>query len=141
MTTRHPLPAVTVATCAILIAGCSNGYAALGTHTATVFINGVEVDRRLPVRCDQIRWNWYIETLEDAPGFTAQIQTGDAVFARGLTIEQLGGFTGSFWDGTVGRGDAEISDGTVKMSGVAEGYYQRDPNEDATAEFLIRTDC
>lgn len=140
--THKPVVVVAAMSGALLVAsGCSDGYAALGTHTATVFINGAELDERPRIRCEQIQRNWYIETLKDAPGFTAQIRTGDDVIARGVQIEQLGGFTGSFWDGTVGAADAEVVDGTFRVSGSAEGYYLHDPSENTTAEFLIRTDC
>jgi hypothetical protein len=125
----------------LILSSCSSGYTALGTHTAEVLINGENIGKRLPVRCEQVQWNWQISTLEDTPGFVAQLQTGDAVIARGLQIEQLGGFTGSFWDGNVGNATASINDGTVQMRGTAEGYYHRDPAEEATANFLIRTDC
>ncbi len=138
----HLTSTVAVLSAAVLVtSGCSTGYAALGTHTATVLINGVEIGERLPVRCEQVEWTWRIETLESAPGFVAQIQTGDSIIARGVQIEELGGFTGSYWAGTVGQADADISDGTFRITGSAEGYYHHDPSEDATADFVIRTDC
>ncbi|BBX18747.1 hypothetical protein CRI77_25940 [Mycolicibacterium duvalii] len=126
---------------AVAVAGCSSGYEALGTHTATVQINGNDIGEPLAVRCEQVNYQWYIESLADSPGFTAQIQAGESVSARGVQLEQLGGFTGSYWESTVGSAEAEIADGTVQVSGVAEGYYQRDPSERGTAEFVIRTDC
>lgn len=125
----------------LIVSGCSSGYAALETRSAVVLINGTDIGERLPIRCEQVKWDWYIETLEETPGFVAQVQSGDTVFARGVQIERLGGFTGSFWDGTVGRADAEFVDGVVEVMGVAQGYYHRDPSEDATAEFAIRSDC
>ncbi len=140
-TIRWSAPYLVAASAALVASGCSDGYDALGTHTAAVSINGTELEKRLPVRSEQIRRHWYIETLKENPGFTAQIQMADSAIARGVQIERLGGFTGSFWDGTVGTADAAIADGTVRVSGMAEDYYHRDPAEGATAEFLIRTDC
>lgn len=135
-------PALALAgTAALVVSGCSSGYEALGTHAAAVQINGVDVGERLPVRCEQVRWDWRIETLGETPGFTALIQTGDTVIARGVVLEQLGGFTGSYWDGTVGSADAEVTDRTFRVTGTAKGYYQRDSSETTTAEFVIRTDC
>lgn len=143
MGSNHQFTRVTAVLSAAVFAsaGCSSGYEALGTHTATVQINGTDIAEPLPVRCEQVNYRWYIESLADSPGFTAQIQAGESVSALGVQLEQLGGFTGSYWESTVGSADAEITDGTVQMSGVAEGYYQRDPSERATAEFVIRTDC
>lgn len=125
----------------LILTSCSSGYAALGTHTSEVLIDGESIGKRLPVRCEQTQWNWKISTLQSTPGFIAHVQTGADVIARGLQIKQLGGFTGSFWDGNVGEATASIEDGTVEVTGTALGYYERDPAEQATAHFLIRTDC
>lgn len=128
--------------------GCSSGYEALGTHTARVLINGSEVAERPPIRCEQVGWVWFIETLQQSPGFTAQVRTGDTVGARLVRIDDLGGFTGSSWNTTavtaVTAGvetDATLTEGTFTITGTAVGYYSDDPSETATADFEIRTDC
>ncbi|ULE34509.1 lipoprotein LpqH [Mycobacterium sp. IDR2000157661] len=142
MSSNRLVPALAAAGAAVLVvSGCSSGYKAIGTHTAVVQINGVEVGEPLPVRCEQVRWDWRIETLEETPGFTALVQTGDTVVARGVMLERLGGFTGSYWDGTVGSADAEVTNRTFRVTGTAKGYYLRDPSDTTTAEFVIRTDC
>lgn len=142
MSTHHPKPALAaVAAAMLLVSGCSSGYAALGTRTAAVSLNGNDIGERPAIECEQNRWNWYIETVEESPGFVVQMQTGDSVIARGVQIENLGGFTGSYWDGTVGSADAEVTDRTFRVTGTAKGYYQRDSSETTTAEFVIRTDC
>ncbi|WP_197376469.1 lipoprotein LpqH [Mycolicibacterium baixiangningiae] len=130
-----------LAAAALVAAGCSDGYEALGTHTAHVFINGSDIGERPRIRCEQVQWVWYIETLQDAPGFTAQVSTGERVEPRAVQIDNLGGFTGSFWDVTVGSADAEITDGTVIVEGTAEGFYHENPSDRASATFEIRTDC
>jgi hypothetical protein len=126
---------------AVVATGCSGGHAALGTHTAEVFINGVDIGERPRVDCEQVRWTWYVETLRDTPGFSAQVRTGETVEPRALQITDLGGFTGSYWTGTVGAATAAIVDGTLILTGTAEGSYRHAPTEDATARFAIRTDC
>lgn len=142
MSSNRLISPLAVAGAAVLgVSGCSTGYEALGTHNAVVQINGAEVGEPLPVRCEQVRWDWRIETLGDTPGFTALVQTGDTVVAQGVVLEQLGGFTGSYWDGTVGSADAEVTDRTFRVTGTAKGYYLRDPSETTTAKFVIRTDC
>ena len=136
-------------TATLLVAGCSSGYEALGTHTARVLINGNEVAERPPVRCEQVQWVWHIKSLEQTPGFSAQVETGVTVDARLVRIENLGGFTGSSWNATATapstptgvEADAEVEDGTFTITGTAMGFYQDDPAETTTADFEIRTDC
>ena len=141
----HARPVAAVAAAAAVVgltaSGCSDGNAALGTHTAQVLINGVDIGERPRIRCEQVQWVWYVETLRDTPGFSAQVQTGETVEPRAVQIEGLGDFTGSYWDGTIGAAAASIVEGTLMLTGTAEGYYHDAPKEDASARFAIRTDC
>jgi hypothetical protein len=133
--------AAVVAAVTITASGCSAGYDAVGTRTAQVLINGVDIGERPQIRCEQVQWVWYVQTLRATPGFTAQVRTGETVEPRALQIDDLGGFTGSYWDGTVGAAAASIVEGTLILTGTAEGYFHDAPKEDVTARFAIRTDC
>jgi hypothetical protein len=137
---RFAVLATAVAT-ASAATGCSSGYSALGTHTAEVLINGVDIGDRPRIRCEQVEWVWYVETLRETPGFGAQVKTGETVEPRALQIDDLGNFTGSFWEGTIGAASASIVEGTLILTGTAEGYFHDAPREKATARFAIRTDC
>lgn len=125
--------------------GCTSGYKALGSQTARVLINGGEIADQRPIRCEQVQRVWFIESLEQTPGFTAQVRTGDTMEARLVRIDALGGFTGSAWNASVTAPavevDAEVREGTFIITGAAIGFYQDDPGETATATFEIRTDC
>ncbi|MDG5485809.1 lipoprotein LpqH [Mycolicibacterium gadium] len=137
--------AVATVTTTLAAVGCTSGYEALGTHTARVLINGREIADQRPIRCEQVQWVWFIESLEQTPGFTAQVRTGDTIQARLVRIDTLGGFTGSAWDASVTAPavdvDADVMDGTFIITGTATGFYHDDPGETATATFEIRTDC
>jgi len=134
---------------ALVATGCASGYEALGTRTAQVSINGTETAENPRIRCEQVQWVWFIKSLEETPGFSAQVRTGETVVARLVRIEDLGGFTGSSWNADITgpaipvgvEADAEVADGAFTISGTATGFYQDDPAESATAEFEIRTDC
>jgi len=93
------------------------------------------------VSCEQVQWVWHIKSLRESPGFTVQLRTGDSVEPRAVQIHDFGGFTGSYWDLTVGRADATLKNGTFVVSGTAEGYYHKTPNRQSTAQFRIETDC
>ncbi|PRC60344.1 hypothetical protein C6A85_18790, partial [Mycobacterium sp. ITM-2017-0098] len=69
--------------------------------TAHVVVNGIETAEHTRVSCNQVQWVWFIESVRESPGFTAQVRPGDAVAARLVRIENLGGFTGSSWNATV----------------------------------------
>ncbi|MGB2918833.1 MAG: lipoprotein LpqH [Mycobacterium sp.] len=141
--------AIAMGAVTLVAAGCSSGYEALGTRTAQVSINGTEVAENPRIQCEQVQWVWFIKSLQETPGFSAQVHTGDTVVPRLVRIENLGGFTGSSWNAEttapatpVGvEADAEITDGVFTISGTAMGFYQDDPAETTTAEFEIRTDC
>ena len=131
---------ITATSVALVATGCSSGWDAVGSHTATVFINGKEAAQP-KVECDQVQWVWHIRSLQDQPGFSAQVHTGDTVAPRAVQIDGIGGFTGSYWDLTVGSAEATVENRTFTVTGTAEGYYESDPAERSTADFEIRTDC
>ncbi|MHA0286941.1 lipoprotein LpqH [Mycobacterium sp. C3-094] len=128
---------------ALAATGCSDSFHALGTHTATVSINGTAVEATPKIRCHQAQWTWFIETLDKSPGFQAQVQTGNTVEAKLIRIDDLGGFTGSAWqdEGTPVGAQATLVDGTMTISGVATGYFRDAPADTTTTPFEIRTDC
>ncbi|ADT99765.1 lipoprotein LpqH [Mycolicibacterium gilvum] len=149
---RHPVRFGAVAalmTVPLVTVACSTAYEALGHRTAYVLVNGIEVADQPRVRCDQVEWVWFIESVQDNPGFSAQIRTGDDVAALLVRIENLGGFTGSSWNAAetapasaaAVEADAEVADGDFVITGTATGFYRDDPAETATATFEIRTDC
>jgi lipoprotein LpqH len=126
---------------AAAIGGCAAPPAALGTHTAQVTINGRPTGEAHRVTCSQFGWNWTIETLSESRGFTAMFQTGDTVTARSVQIRDLGGFTGSYWQYTVGDADASVAAGTFKIAGTAVGYTSERPTDTVPATFTIETSC
>ena len=123
------------------VAGCASPPPALGTHTAQVTINGRDTGRAHQISCSQFGWDWKIETLNEAPGFTAMVQTGDTVTAELANFSDLGGFTGTYGQDVVGDAEARVTGGTFLISGTAVGFHSQQPSETATATFTIKTDC
>lgn len=121
-------------------AGCAAPPSLLGTHTATVLINGENTGAVHPVQCRQDGWRWHIESPGTA-GFSAMIQTGTSPAADTVQIRDLGGFTGSFWTGTVGDGSARVSGDKFTISGTAHGYFTDHPTTRTDATFEITTAC
>jgi ipoprotein LpqH len=123
------------------VAGCGSPPPALGTHTAQVTINGRDTGEAHPVACSQFGWDWKIETLDEAPGFTAMFETGNTLTAESVEIRDLGGFTGSYWRYTVGDAEARVVGDAFTLIGTAVGYTSDEPDETASASFTIKTDC
>lgn len=139
MTRRFTVAAVLLG--ALTVAGCSSGADALTTHDARVIINGKATNALQPVTCTQTGRSWTIKTNDKEPGFTTTIDAGDEVTAQAVEIRNLGGFTGTFWDGNIGKAQAKISQGKFSVSGEAQGFMVDKPNRPATATFDITTDC
>ena len=123
------------------VAACATPPPALGTHRAQVLINERDTSQAHPISCSQFGWHWKIQTLDDAPGFTAMLETGDTVTAELVHIRDLGGFTGTYGRDVVGDAEAQVAAGTFTISGTALGFHARDPGETAKATFSIKTDC
>lgn len=131
-----------VATAAVLMipTGCASGPALLDTHLVHVSINGKDTGGHF-VECSQTGWLWELETPERTPGLVAQVRTGDAVVARSVQINNLGGFTGNYWAGTTGAADASLVNREFTITGTAVGFFHDDPGERTNATFEISTDC
>ncbi|BBY83525.1 lipoprotein LpqH [Mycolicibacterium pulveris] len=122
-------------------AGCAAQPAALGSTTAKVTINGESTGGPHPVVCSQTGWAWTIETPDQDKGFTAGIDTGDEVSVQSVEFRDLGGFTGSFWNGNIGEADITTEGGTFIINGSADGAFTDNPSEAVTATFHIEANC
>lgn len=126
---------------AAALTACGSQEPALGTRTAQVSVNG-EQTAKIPVECSQAGWTWLISDFgEKTPGFSASVSTGDNVAAHSVEIRDLEGFTGAFWEGTVGDGKAVIDDSTITITGTAKGAFADNPTEAAEAKYEITTTC
>ncbi len=138
---KRPFTAVAAVVVGIGLAGCSSGYSALGTSDARVSINGKATNAVQPVTCTQTGQSWAMRTIDKDPGFTATIRLGDQVKAQAVDIHNLGNFTGTFWDGNLGKAQARVSEGKFSISGEAVGFFADKPNQRVTATFDIAADC
>ncbi len=132
-----------VALIAISVVGlgaCSSAGSALGHTTAQVIVNGVNTGSH-PVSCSQTGWMWHIQTVDESPGFSAFIDTGDTVGANSVRLLQLADFTGSYWQGIIGDGTASIKNGTFTLKGTAQGAFAKSPTKRAKVPYEITTDC
>lgn len=126
---------------AVALSACGGSEPALGTRTAQVSLNGVET-ARIPVECSQAGWTWLISDFgEQTPGFSASVSTGENVTAHSVEIRDLEGFTGAYWEGTVGAGKATIDNSRITITGTAKGSFADNPTAAAEANYQITTTC
>ncbi|SEH77715.1 lipoprotein antigen [Mycolicibacterium rutilum] len=122
-------------------AGCSAPPAALGGTTAKVTINGKSTGDPHPVRCSQSGWLWTIETPDQGKGFSADLDTGDAVTVRAVTFSDFAGFTGNFWRDNIGEAEVTGNGGKFTITGSADGSFADNPSNAVTATFRIEANC
>lgn len=123
------------------LTACGASPPALGTRTAEVTING-ERTGQIPVECSQAGWTWLISDFGDkTPGFTVNMSTGEKVTAHSVQIRDLEGFTGAYWEGTVGDGSATVDGRTITVTGTAKGEFADNPATAAEATYEIETKC
>lgn len=125
----------------VTLSACSPPEPALGTRTAQVSVNGQET-AKIPVECSQAGWTWLISDFgEETPGFSASVSTGENVAAHSVEIRDLEGFTGAYWEGTVGDGKATIDKSVITITGTAKGSFADKPTGAAEAKYEITTTC
>jgi hypothetical protein len=134
-----------VATVAVVLAaaaaGCSSPPAALGGTTAKVTIDGQSTGDAHAVTCIQTGWMWNIKTPDEAKGFTAFLDTGDEVTVKSVDFRDFGGFTGTFWQGRVGKAEVTGVGGKYTITGSADGSFTDNPSNAVTATFRIEANC
>ncbi len=138
---KRPFIAVSAVVVAIGLAGCSSGVSTLGNRDARVSINGKATNALQPVTCIQTGQSWMMRTADKDPGFTATIQLGNEVTAQAVDIHNLGNFTGTYWEGNLGKAKASVSEGRFNISGEAEGAFADKPNQRVKATFDISAEC
>ena len=132
--------AVAAAVLATALAGCGSPPAALGGTTAKVTIDGKDTGNPHAVRCSQTGWAWTIETPDKTKGFTAVIDTGDAITAKSVNFHDFGGFTGTYW-GEIGKAEVSGVGGKYTITGSADGNFTDNPSKEVTTTFRIEASC
>ena len=134
-----------VATAAVALAavaaGCSTPPAALGGTTAKVTINGKSTGDAHPVVCSQTGWMWDIKTPGDPTALTAFLNTEGEVTVQSVDFRDFGGFTGTFWQGRIGKAEVTSNGATFTIDGSADGSFKDNPSNAVTATFHIEANC
>ncbi|MDT5091773.1 MAG: ipoprotein LpqH [Mycobacterium sp.] len=143
--------------CALGLVSCSSGPAnspqpkgSLPIVTAEVIVNGQPAGTTHEIKCSQDGWNHTFETGNKDSGVTMVVDTEKAPIARSVTLNNIGGFTGTAWQyqqadnswtNQMGESTATVIGTTFKVSGTAKGADTADPNKGTDATFEVRVNC
>jgi hypothetical protein len=135
-----------VATVAVALAaaaaGCSTAPSALGGTTAKVTIDGKSTGDAHDVVCSQTGRMWNIKTPGESTALTAFLNTeGGEATVQSVDFRDFAGFTGTYWDGRIGKAEVTSQGGTFTITGSAAGSFKDNPSNAVTATFRIEANC
>jgi ipoprotein LpqH len=138
--------AATAATLAI--AGCSSpppGYqpkpGELVAGTAQVSVNGQNAGTTEAVQCTPAGSLTTITTGDQASGVTALVSNQDELTAKAVSINSVGGFTGSYNAGLGGTATVTMTGRTYDITGTADGFDTANPSFRTSGTFAIKVAC
>jgi ipoprotein LpqH len=132
----------------LLLSGCSSPppeyhppSGALVAGTAHVTVNGQDAGTTSAVQCNSTGPLTTITTGDQRSGVTAMVSNADALTADSVSINNLGGFTGSYNAGLGGKADVRMTDRTYDIAGTAYGFATNNPSFRVSGTFAIKVAC
>jgi hypothetical protein len=137
---RAAIAAVLAAT----VAGCGAAQT-LPRQAARLTIDGNTHTARPPA-CSQMQGYRTIDIVDHSGGLDGRVEavvllSGERVLPQWVKIRDVGGFTGSFWQGGVGDARVELAQNTYTIAGSAYGINKSNPNKTITTDFKITAEC
>ena len=139
---------VAVAVATLAVAGCSSGPpdykpgpGMLVAGTAQVTVNGQNVGTTEAVSCTPAGSLTTITTGDQTSGVTALISNKDELAADAVSINNVGGYTGSYNRGLGGEAKVTMTGRTYDISGTADGFDTANPSFRKAGTFAIKVAC
>lgn len=129
------------------VAGCSSPPPAtpqpgtLVIGTAAVTVNDVDAGSTDSVACTTAGALTTITTGDAQSGVTALVSNKGELTAESVSINNLGGFTGSYNAGLGGEAAVTMTGRTYAITGSAEGFATDNPSFRANGTFAIKVAC
>ncbi len=122
------------------IAGCGAAET-IPRRAARLTIDGNTHTTRPPA-CSQDQAYRTIDILDhDGRVEAVVLLSGERVIPQWVKIRNVGGFTGSFWQGGVGDAHVDLAQSTYTITGSAYGINNSNPNKVVTTDFKITAEC
>jgi lipoprotein LpqH len=132
----------------LAVAGCSSGPpdykpgpGTLVAGTAQVTVNGQNLGTTEAVQCTPAGSLTTITTGDQASGVTALISNKDELAADAVSLNNVGGFTGSYNRGLGEDAKVTMTGRTYDISGAAVGFATANPSFRTTGTFAIKVAC
>ena len=142
---------VTTAGLAVLvgsIAGCSSTPSAparppgaLPVGTAQVTIDAADAATVAAVNCTQAQSLVTITAGDNASGMNAVVDLAGQPTVKSVSIHNLGGFTGSYWQDLGPVAQVRTGTQTYQITGTADGFHVDAPSFRKTETFAIKVAC
>ncbi|MGA8251074.1 MAG: lipoprotein LpqH [Mycobacterium sp.] len=121
-------------------AGCGTAET-IPRHAARLTIDGNTHTTRPPA-CSQMQGYRTIDILDhDGRVEAVVLLSGERVIPQWVKIRNVGGFTGSFWQGGVGDAHVDLAQNAYTITGSAYGINSSNPNKVVTTDFKITAEC
>src|ERR1700756_2337903 len=143
---------VTTAGLAVLvggIAGCSSSTPAAPARppgappvgTAQVTVDAADAATIGSVNCTQAESLVTITAGDNASGMTAVVDLASKPTVKSVSINNLGGFTGSYWQDLGPAAQVRTGTKTYQITGTADGFHVDTPSFRKTETFAIKVAC
>lgn len=109
--------------------------------TAQVTVNRIDTGTTEVVQCVPAESMMTITTGNDASGVTAILSSRDELLAESVSINNLGGFTGSYNAGLGGSAKVTMTGRTYDITGTADGFLTDKPSFRTNGTFAIKVSC
>ena len=114
---------------------------ALSPGTAHVSVDGQSMPTERRVVCTEMQFWTTIDIGDTNSGLRAVIRNASGLTAESVSISNLGGFTGSYWN-ELDHGATVTADGaTFTIRGTATGFTARNPSKRSTSTFQVSASC
>ena len=121
------------------VAGCSQAQTT-PLNAARLTIDGATHTTRPPA-CSQLQSFRTIDIRDrDGQVEAVVLLSGYRAIPQWVKIRNIGGFTGSFWEGGVGSAHVDLSS-AYTITGSAYGINSSNPNKVITTDFKISAEC
>jgi lipoprotein LpqH len=147
---RRSLAAAAAVVLASGMAGCSAptptpaaqpGQGEVAAGTARVAVNNQDLGNTDAVACSPAGSLTTITTGDPASGTTAILDNARGLRAKSVSINNLAGFTGSYWQDLDGAAEVHMTGRTYLITGTAAGFSADQPSARTSAPFAIRVSC
>ena len=109
--------------------------------TAEISINDQPVATSHSVSCTSIQSTTTITSGTSAGGVTAVVDNSGNLTADSVSINNIAGFTGSYWRGLGENAAVSMTGTTVTIKGSADGFNADNPSARTTGTFSIKANC